>query len=59
MAQLFLHALALSTRTGICLRNFVCAWLDEKDYFEFSPADIVLKLEKVDRSEMRKYIPQF
>jgi len=59
MTQLFIYALALSLRTGIWLRNFVCGWFDEKDYFEFRPADIVLKLEKVDRSEMRKYIPRF
>jgi hypothetical protein len=59
MAQLFLYALALSLRTGIWLRNFVCGWFDEKDYFEFRPADIVLKMEKIDRSEMRKYIRQF
>ena len=59
MAQLFLYALALSMRTGIWLRNFVCGWFDEKDYFEFRPADIVLKMEKIDRSEMRKYIRQF
>jgi len=59
MAQLFLYALALSARTGIWLRNFVCGWFDDKDYFEFRPADIVLKLEKIDKGEMRKYIPQF
>ncbi|GAJ06345.1 unnamed protein product [marine sediment metagenome] len=49
----------LSARTGIWLRNFVCGWFDEKDYFEFRPADIVLKMEKVGRGEMRKYIRQF
>lgn len=59
MAQLFLYALALSLRTGIWLRNFVCGWFDEKDYFEFRPADIILKMEKVGEAEMRKYIRQF
>ncbi len=59
MAQLFLYALALSTRTGIWLRNFVCGWFDEKDYFEFRPADVVLKMEKVGKDDMRKYIPRF
>ncbi len=59
MAQLFLYALALSARTGIWLRNFVCGWFDEKDYFEFRPADVVLKMEKVEKAEMRKYTPQF
>ena len=57
--ELFLYALALSMRTGIWLRNFVCGWFDEKDYFEFRPAKIVLKMGKVERSEMRKYIQQF
>jgi len=32
--ELFLYALALSLRTGIWLRNFLCGWFDEKDYFE-------------------------
>ena len=59
MAQLFLYALALSARTGIWLRNFTCSWFDEKDYFEFRPADVVLKIEKVEKVEMRKYIPRF
>ena len=59
MAQLLVYVLALSARTGIWLRNFVCGWFDEKDYFEFRPADVVLKLKEVDRAEMRKYIPQF
>jgi len=45
--------------TGIWFRNFVCGWFDEKDYFEFRPADVVLRLKEVDRAEMRKYIPQF
>jgi hypothetical protein len=37
----------------------VCGWFDEKDYFEFRPADVVLKVEKVGKGEMRKYIPRF
>lgn len=59
MAQLFLYALALSTRTGIWLRNFFCGWFDEEDYFEFRPADVVLKMEKIGKGDMRKYIPRF
>ena len=53
------YALALSLRTGIWLRNFVCGWFDEKDYFEFRSADVVLKMEKVGKGEMRKYISPF
>ena len=59
MAQLFFYALALSARTGIWLRNFVCGWFDEKDYFEFRRADVVLKMEKVGKGDMGKYIPRF
>ena len=59
MAQLLVYALALSVRTRIWLRNFVCGWLDGKNYFEFRLVDVVLKLKEVDRAEMRKYIPQF
>ncbi|MFQ6066182.1 MAG: hypothetical protein ACE5K3_02750 [bacterium] len=46
-------------RTGIWSRNFVCGWFDEKDYFEFRPADVVLKMEKVNGSGMRKYTRRF
>ena len=36
-AQLTLYAKALSYRTGLPRDNFVCAWFDDKDYFEFIP----------------------
>jgi hypothetical protein len=35
--QLTIYALALSRRVGLPLRNFKCAWFDERDYFEFFP----------------------
>lgn len=35
--QLTIYALALARRTGLKLKNFKCAWFDEKDYFEFFP----------------------
>ena len=35
--QLTIYALALARRTNLPLRNFKCAWFDEKDYFEFFP----------------------
>ena len=53
------RSLSFKELTGIWLRNFVCGWFNEKNYFEFRPADVVLKLKEVDRSEMRKYTPQF
>jgi ATP-dependent exoDNAse (exonuclease V) beta subunit len=41
--QLMTYALALSQRTGIRLFHFVCAWFDERDYFEFYPLHVVHK----------------
>jgi ATP-dependent exoDNAse (exonuclease V) beta subunit len=35
--QLTIYALALARRTGLKLKDFKCAWFDEKDYFEFFP----------------------
>jgi len=62
VSQLFSYALALSARTGIWLRNFKCAWFDEKDYFEFNPNEIVLShlrknqgYDNVDPLILRKY----
>jgi transposase-like protein len=41
--QLMTYALALSRRTGIRLFDFVCAWFDEHDYYEFYPLRVVRK----------------
>jgi len=38
-SQLYLYALGLSFRTKIPLSVFRCAWFDENDYYEFSPAN--------------------
>jgi hypothetical protein len=35
ITQLMVYALALFRRTGLRLYDFVCAWFDERDYFEF------------------------
>ena len=35
-AQLMLYALALHARTGIDLENIVCAYFDEKNYYQFT-----------------------
>ena len=37
------YALALSRRTGLRLFDFVCAWFDDRHYFEFYPLHVVLK----------------
>jgi len=36
-SQVYLYARALSEITKIPLTNFVCAYFDENNYFEFSP----------------------
>ena len=40
--QLTIYALALARRANLPLKNFKCAWFDEKDYFEFFPLKEVL-----------------
>jgi hypothetical protein len=35
--QLLLYSLALASRTRLPLKLFVCAWFDERDYFQFYP----------------------
>jgi PD-(D/E)XK nuclease superfamily len=35
--QLTIYALALARRANLPLKNFKCAWFDERDYFEFFP----------------------
>jgi len=54
--QLFTYALALSKRTGIWLRNFKCAWFNERIYREFTPASIVLENEIIPPSERKQYV---
>ena len=43
--QLTWYALALSRLTGLRLFQFVCAWFDEKDYYQFYPLHVVKKLQ--------------
>ncbi|UCE39159.1 MAG: PD-(D/E)XK nuclease family protein [Thermoplasmata archaeon] len=35
--QVFLYALALSKRTNIPLDNFICAYFDDLNYYQFKP----------------------
>jgi hypothetical protein len=46
IAQLMVYALALSRRTGLRLYDFVCAWFDDRHYFEFYPLHVVHKRSK-------------
>jgi hypothetical protein len=43
IGQLMSYALAISRRTGLRLYDIVCAWFDEKDYFEFYPLHVIHK----------------
>ncbi|MEK7506803.1 MAG: PD-(D/E)XK nuclease family protein, partial [Patescibacteria group bacterium] len=42
--QLTWYALAMSRLTGLRLREFKCAWFDDRRYFEFYPLHVVKKL---------------
>ncbi len=42
-SQLFLYASGLSFRSKIPLVNFMCAWFDEKGYYEFNPKDATIR----------------
>jgi transposase-like protein len=39
--QLVVYALALASRTKLAVKDFKCAWFDEKHYFEFFPLHAV------------------
>ena len=56
VSQLFFYAFALSKRTGIWLRNFRCAWFNEKAYFEFNPNEIILKNEDLNGEQKKEYV---
>ena len=43
IVQLIVYALALSRRTGLRLYDLVCAWFDERHYYEFYPLQVVHK----------------
>lgn len=39
--QLTMYALALASRTKLAVKDFKCAWFDDKNYFEFFPLHAV------------------
>jgi transposase-like protein len=39
--QLIVYALALASRTKLAVKDFKCAWFDEKKYYEFFPLHAV------------------
>ena len=41
IGQLAVYALALAARTKLRVKDFKCAWFDERDYFEFWPLEAV------------------
>lgn len=44
--QLMVYALALSRRTRLPLYHFVCAWFDDRHYWEFFPLPVVHKQQR-------------
>ena len=38
--QIFLYAIMLSIRTGVCLKNVICGYFDESDIFFFEPYQV-------------------
>ncbi len=51
--QLTWYALSMSRLTGLRIFNFVCAWFDEKDYYQFYPLHVVKKI--ADKKKRRVY----
>lgn len=45
-SQLFWYATGMAFRTGVPLKNFVCAWFDDRNYYEFHPAEVKIKFQK-------------
>lgn len=43
VSQLYLYASGLSFRARVPLKEFRCAWFDEKDYYEFNPKEVKLR----------------
>ncbi len=41
--QLTIYALALASRTKLAVKDFKCAWFDDRHYFEFFPLHAVYK----------------
>jgi predicted RNA-binding Zn-ribbon protein involved in translation (DUF1610 family) len=39
--QLTIYALALASRTKLAVKDFKCAWFDDRDYYEFFPLHAV------------------
>jgi len=52
--QLTWYALAMSRLTGLRIFNFVCAWFDEKDYYQFYPLHVVKKIS--DKTKKRRRV---
>lgn len=50
--QLTIYALALASRTKLAVKDFKCAWFDDKNYYEFFPLHVVYS--KKDKIEINK-----
>lgn len=45
--QLTIYALALASRTKLAVKDFKCAWFDDKHYFEFFPLHAVYQKQNL------------
>ncbi len=48
--QLIAYALALGSRTKLAIKDFKCAWFDDKNYYEFFPLHAVYELNKTNHN---------
>ena len=48
-SQLTMYALALASRTKLAVKDFRCAWYDDRNYYEFFPLHAVYKLRKAEK----------
>ncbi len=46
VSQLAIYALALASRTKLAVKDFKCAWFDDKSYYEFFPLHAVYEKAK-------------
>ncbi len=51
--QLTIYALALASRTKLAVKDFKCAWFDDRSYYEFFPLHVVYKTIKQTAPEQK------
>lgn len=54
-SQLHFYASGLSFRTKLSLDKFVCAWFDDKNYYEFYPKEAIVRFAGVQKTDSRRF----